>query len=203
MPSLSSSRCSPRATAAPLAIRSGRLNRPAGRAAASGRARRSAAAGPSRAGRASETTTISNRSYRVFCEAAEAGLERRRRVRRAGRDDDRDQRRSGDLAADPERARRRAGQHLGVFAGAPHVVSSARRAGVERPRLGVERARRRLRQLAPVVEHPRDVVDAGRSAPSPAAAGRSPARLRSRCGSRRRVDQSPPHHHQVAGVHAR
>ena len=42
-----------------------------------------------------------------------------------------------------------------------------------------------------------------RSAPSCAAAGRSPARLRSRSGTRRRRSSSAPaNHHEVAGVHA-
>ena len=76
-----------------------------------------------------------------------------------GRDHEGDERRAAHPSLARDRARRAAGHHLGVEAAAAHVVLERQAARVERPRLGLRRARGRLRELAPVIEDARDVVD--------------------------------------------
>ena len=66
---------------------------------------------------------------------------------------------AANVSPDAVEPRRSARQHVGLDAAAAHVVLDREAAGVERPGLRVSGAGRRLRQLAPVIEHARDVMD--------------------------------------------
>ena len=157
---------------------------------------------PGRSGE-SATTMISNREYPVFARLRRQDASGVAASGSADRNDDRDQRRSGDLVADPERARCRAGQHLGAFARAPEMIGQCAAGGFVRPRLGVERARRRFRQLAPPIQDLRDVVDAGRPLHHPQHQVVILCPFVAEAEAADLFDQTSPHRHQMARVHAR
>ncbi len=118
-------------------------------------------------------------------------------------DDNRDERRVTNGALDAEHAGCGSRQHLRAQVVALHVVFEREPAGVHGPWLGKPGARRGFGQLAPVVQDPRDVMDAARALHQPEHQVVVLSALITTAESADVLEQRPAHHHQMARVHAR